>query len=76
MADFETFNLVFKADSSQLKREVDDVKKKTNELTETSKDSEEQTKKSNNEFVELSTKILGKTKTLIYLIIQVESLHF
>ena len=50
MSDYETFNLVFKADSTQLKREVDDVKKKTGELTESSAKSEEQTKKTDTAF--------------------------
>ena len=48
MSIFETFYLLFKADSSQLKKEVDDVKKKTGELTKTSKDSEDQAKKTDN----------------------------
>ena len=60
MADFETFNLLFKADASQLKKEVDDVKKKTGELTESSKKSEEQTKKTDNEFQNFA-KTLAKT---------------
>ena len=59
MAIFETFTLLFKADSAQIKKEIDDVKKKTEELTNTSKDSEEQTTKTDNEFDKLS-KTLAK----------------
>lgn len=59
MSIFETFYLLFKADSSQLKKEVDDVKKKTGELTKTSKDSEDQAKKTDNAFSGLAG-TLGK----------------
>ena len=59
MSIFETFYLLFKADSSQLKKEVDDVKKKTGELTKTSKDSEDQAKKTDNAFAGLAG-TLGK----------------
>lgn len=54
MAIFETFTLLFKADSSQLKKEVDDVKKKTDETTKTFKDAEDQTKKTDNQFISLA----------------------
>ena len=63
MAIFETLSILFKADTSQLKKEVDDVKKKTSETTSVFKDSEEQTKKSNNEFVELSKTLASVAAT-------------
>jgi hypothetical protein len=50
MSIFETFYISFKADSAQLKKEIDEVKKKTNEYTESSKKSEDQTRKTDNEF--------------------------
>jgi hypothetical protein len=63
MAIFETLSILFKADTTQLKKEVDDVKKKTAETTTVFKDSEEQTKKSNNEFVELSKTLASVAAT-------------
>ena len=65
MADFETFNLIFKADSTQLKKEVDDVKKKTTETTDTFKKAEDQTKKTDNEFSNLA-KSLAKVATAYF----------
>jgi len=62
MANFETLNILFTADATQLKKEVDDVKKKTHEYTDESKKSEEQTKKTDNEFSNLArslTKVAG-----------------
>jgi hypothetical protein len=54
MAIFETLTLLFKVDSSQLKKEIDDVKKKTGETAESFKDVDEQTKKTDNQFLALS----------------------
>lgn len=54
MAIFETLSILFKADSTQLKKEIDDVKKKTRETTDTFKNTEEQTKKTDNQFAALS----------------------
>lgn len=54
MSAFQTFFLLFKADATQLKKETDEVKKKTNETTKSFKDAEDQTKKTDNEFVNLA----------------------
>ena len=59
MAVFETFTLLFKADSTQLKKEVDDVKKKTGETGETFKVVEEQTKKTDTAFLGLAKSLAG-----------------
>ena len=59
MAVFETFTLLFKADSTQLKKEVDDVKKKTGESSEVFKNIEEQTKKTDIAFVGLAKSLAG-----------------
>ncbi len=59
MAIFETLSIVFKADSSQLKKEVDDVKKKTGEVNDTFKKSEDQTTKTDIAFSKLAV-TLGK----------------
>lgn len=59
MAVFETFTLLFKADSAQLKKEVDDVKKKTGESTGEFKKAEEQAKKTDNEFLNLAKSLAG-----------------
>ena len=59
MAVFETLYLLFKADSTQLKKEVDDVKKKTNEATGSFKEIESQTKKTDNQFVNLAKSLAG-----------------
>lgn len=59
MSIFETFYLLFKVDSTQLKREVDEVNKKTGTLNKTFKDTEDQTTKTDNEFAKLAG-TLGK----------------
>ena len=59
MAVFETFTLLFKADSTQLKKEVDDVKKKTGETGDTFKNVEEQTKKTDVAFLGLAKSLAG-----------------
>jgi ASC-1-like (ASCH) protein len=63
MAIFETFTLLFKTDSAQLKKEVDDVKKKTSETTEVFKDVQDQTKKTDNEFINLSKSLAAVAAT-------------
>ena len=59
MAEFETFFVKLKVDSSQLNKGFDDVQKKTDETTKKFKDSEEQTKKTDSEFAKLAGS-LGK----------------
>lgn len=51
---FETFILLFKSDSTQLKKDIDEVNKKTRETEETFQNVEKQTKKNDNEFINLT----------------------
>jgi hypothetical protein len=59
MSAYETFYLLFKAETEQLKKEVATVKKQMEDLNKTSKDTESQTKKTDNEFVNLAKTLAG-----------------
>jgi len=66
MAIFETFTLLFKADSAQLKKEVDDVNKKTKEILKLLK-TLKNNKKTDNEFVNLGKSLSAiATRILVW----------